>query len=301
MNKYVLMIIAMAMILAGITPFIYLHINVDKAGDVLLIATTTSLHQTGVLADLLSAFNEETGLNVRFHFVTRGSGEVLRLLADGSVCIGFTHAPALEAEYINEGKVARLAIFAYNEFILVGPLNDPAGVNKASDVLEAFKRIYEAGEKGLLVFISRGDTSGTHLMELTIWRMLGLNPEGKPWYYRVSQGMYQALIIANNLRGYVLTDEGTFTTMKREGKLEYLQPLLRDMEHLLNIYSMYVSKNNACDNPSIHWISLKLRDFLLTRGQDILREKYSGVLNPVKGNEEMFLDKWKKLASMQMN
>lgn len=263
------------------------------------VATTTSLYQIGLLEELFNNFNNTTGLNIKFEVLVRGSGETLRLLADGSACIGFTHAPTLELQYIEKGLIERLAFFAYNEFVVVGPVNDPANISSVENVFEAFKRIYIAGEQGLAVFVSRGDYSGTHIREIQLWNTTGLNPEGRKWYLKTGQGMIQALLIAENLgNAYTLTDIATYSKLKSEGKLVNLVVLKTDPVNLVNVYSMYLSKTPSCDNPYTWYIAYKFRDYLISRGQELIASRFNGLLNPVRGREELVGEIWKALTKL---
>ncbi|WP_440058986.1 substrate-binding domain-containing protein [Thermogladius sp. 4427co] len=262
------------------------------------VATTTSLYQIGVLNDLFDDFNRFTGLNVRFNVLAKGSGEALRLLADGSACLGFVHAPSLELQYLNQGRIERLATFAYNDFIVVGPSNDPANISSAPNVIEAFKRIYNAGEVGLAKFVSRGDMSGTNVRELQIWNLTKLNPEGRAWYLKSGQGMAQTLIMADDLNAYTLTDRGTYLNLVNQGRVKNLVVLKEDPLYLVNVYSMYLSKAGSCDNPYTWYIAYKFRDYLMDRGQDLLSAKYKGLVNPVKGNETWIEEAWEALTKL---
>jgi tungstate transport system substrate-binding protein len=156
----------------------YLYVDV-KLQRSMVVSTTTSLHQLGVLDDLLNDFKSATGLDVKFKVLVKGSGEALRVLADGSACIAFVHAPSLELQYMEQGKVEQLAVFAYNEFVIVGPSDDPAGVRNSSSAVEAFERIYRAGEEGVAKFVSRGDMSGHQRQRSAIMETGGVKPGGK--------------------------------------------------------------------------------------------------------------------------
>jgi tungstate transport system substrate-binding protein len=272
--------------------------SVTSHAVVVRVSTTTSLYQTGLLDVLLNDFRNASGVDVRFEVLARGSGEALRLLADGSACIGFVHAPPLELRYIRSGAVERLAIFAYNEFVVVGPSDDPANVSRARDAVDAFKRIFIAGEKGLVRFVSRGDFSGTHMRELLLWNLTGLSPEGRSWYLRSGKGMAETLIMADNLKAYTLTDVATFTSLKNQGKLSNLVTLFRDPTYLVNVYSLYLSKAKSCDNPLTWYAAYKLKDYILSCGQDVIVERFKGLFNPVKGFEESVERAWDELSRL---
>ena len=265
---------------------------------VVVVSTTTSLYQIGVLDDLFSDFNNVTHINVRFNVLVKGSGEALRLLADGSACIGFVHAPSLELQYLSQGLIERLAVFGYNEFVLVGPREDPANVSGAPNITEAFKRIFSAGEEGLTRFVSRGDMSGTHVRELQLWKLAGLDPNGRLWYLKSSQGMTQTLLMAENLGAYTLTDIGTYLKLTETSKLKEIVVLVRDPLFLINVYSMYLSRAGSCDNPHTWYVAYKFREYLMSKGQELLASKYGGLINPVKGNETLISQAWETLAAL---
>lgn len=296
-------ILIFTLILAGLTGY-YVgrwYDSFSMSGSrqyVIVVSTTTSLYQIGVLDDLFRDFSDTTHLNVRFNVLVRGSGEALRLLADGSACIGFVHAPSLELQYVSQGVIERLAIFGYNEFILVGPREDPANVSGASNITEAFRRIFGAGEGGLVRFVSRGDMSGTHVRELQLWKLAGLNPDGKSWYLRSGQGMTQTLLMAENLDAYTLTDVGTYLRLVENGKLGKIVILVRDPLYLINVYSIYLSRASSCDNPYTWYVAYKFRDYLMSKGQELLASKYEELINPVKGNETLISQAWEKLTRL---
>ncbi len=209
-------------------------------------ATTTSLYATGLLDYLAERFYEAHP-GVRIDFMAVGSGEALRRAAMGDACLVFSHAPNLEARYLTEGKLERLGFMAYNYFVIVGPPRDPAGVSGSQSAVEAFRRIYEAGEAGRALFVSRGDNSGTHAREMLIWRLAGLDPRGRPWYLEVGAGMPDTLVRADELGAYTLSDIGTYLKLSLDGRIPGLRVLYENSTELLNVYSIYVS--SLCEGP----------------------------------------------------
>ena len=203
---------------------------------VLRVSTTTSLYATGLLDKLAEEFKKEHP-NVVIQFIAVGSGEALRKASQGDADMVLVHAPGLEKEYMDKGVIIERKIFAYNYFIIVGPKDDPAGIRNL-DPITAMKKIYMAGEKGLAIFVSRGDNSGTHERELLLWSMAGLNPEGKGWYKDTGSGMAQTLMVANNMPAYTLSDIGTF--LKLKDKLTQLDILVSKGDIMFNIYSVYI-------------------------------------------------------------
>ncbi len=202
----------------------------------LRVTTTTSLYATGLL-DLLADEFQKKYPGVSVQFIPVGSGEALRRASLGDADAVTVHAPSLEAQYIEEGYLIDGRIFAYNHFIIVGPPEDPAEISGV-DPVEAMRRIYEAGERGEALFVSRGDNSGTHVKELSLWEAAGLDPRGKPWYIESGSGMSQTLMLANEKRAYTLSDIGTY--LKMSERLAELTILLDRGEELINIYSVYV-------------------------------------------------------------
>jgi tungstate transport system substrate-binding protein len=139
----------------------------------------------------------------------------------------------------------------------------------------------------LAKLISRGDYSGTHVKELLLWNLAGLNPEERPWYIKSAKGIAVTLIIAGNMKAYTLTDVGTFRSLQNRGKVSNLVVLHRDPTYLINIYSLYLSKAKSCDDPFTWYVAHKLREYLLMRGQELIAQKYKDFFNPVKGSERI--------------
>lgn len=200
------------------------------------VTTTTSLYATGLLDKLVEEFQQEYP-RVSVQFIAVGSGEALRRAAQGDADIVLVHAPSLEKKYLDEGALKPGKIFAYNYFIIVGPRNDPAGIAGMGPI-EAMAAIYAAGEEGRAVFVSRGDNSGTHVRELTLWSMAGLEPFVKSWYIESGVGMSQTLMIANERKAYTLSDIGTYLKLSED--LGELEPLVDKGDILINVYSVYL-------------------------------------------------------------
>lgn len=213
---------------------------------VVTAATTTSLYQTGLLDALASAYRSgEPGVTI--HFIPVGSGEALERAARGDACLVFVHAPSLEKEYIEAGAITMHRIIAFNYFVILGPPSDPAGVRNATDPVDAFKRIYDAGERGEALFVSRGDNSGTHVREMMLWSRAGLDPRGKPWYRETGQGMAETLVAASEMGAYTLSDIGTYLRLSGEGRIPGLTVLYEGGSELINIYSVYLA--TSCTGP----------------------------------------------------
>nr|WP_243656785.1 extracellular solute-binding protein [Paucimonas lemoignei] len=176
----------------------------QEGNDVLKMSTTTSTENSGLLAYLLPQFESETGIKVQV--IAVGTGKALELAKNGDVDVTLVHARESEDKFVQEGYGVNRRDVMYNDFILVGPKGDPAGVRKAGkDVLKGLQRIVETKSK----FISRGDNSGTDLMEQGYWKQLGAKPSGSA-YVSAGLGMGEVLNMAAQMQAYTLTDRATY-------------------------------------------------------------------------------------------
>lgn len=176
----------------------------NDAPDRIVMATTTSTANTGLLDELLPVFEKKTGMRV--DFVAVGSGAALKLAENGDVDVVLVHAPEAEEQFVREGHGLARVPLMYNDFVILGPPTDPASIGTTASAAEAFARIADRAEVPL---ISRGDESGTHMREKLIWESAGLTPSGD-WYLDAGQGMAGCLIMAHEKRAYVLSDRGTY-------------------------------------------------------------------------------------------
>jgi tungstate transport system substrate-binding protein len=205
-----------------------------------ILSTTTSTQDSGLLDVLVPLFEKNTGYTVRT--ISVGTGQALALAARGEADVTLCHAPALEKKYVAEGKMQDRRLVMYNDFLIVGPEADPAKVKGDKSVVAAMKKIAAAGAR----FVSRGDKSGTHLLEQRLWKEAGLTPAA-PWYIESGQGMGGTLGIANDRQAYTLTDRATVLAFaKRVG----LKPMVEGDKLLLNIYS--VMEVNPANGPKVN-------------------------------------------------
>lgn len=184
---------------------------VSRAGSaqpVLRLATTTSTADSGLLAAILPAFEKECGCRVDVLAV--GTGEALEIARRGDADVVLVHARAAEDRFVAEGHARERRDVMYNDFVIVGPRDDPARIARLSRAAEAFAAIARAGAP----FASRGDRSGTHTAELTVWASAGVAPRGGAWYRSVGQGMGETLVFANEQGAYTLSDRGTWLSMR---------------------------------------------------------------------------------------
>ncbi len=269
-----------------------------ESGTIVRAATTTSLYQTGLLDALASAYRSWEP-SVTIHFLPVGSGEALERAARGDACVVFVHAPSLEKEYIGKGAITMHRIIAFNYFVILGPPNDPAGVREARDPIDAFKRIYMAGERGEAVFVSRGDNSGTHVRELMLWSRAGLDPRGKPWYRETGQGMAETLVVASEMGAYTLSDIGTYLRLSKEGRIPGLTILYDGGSELINIYSVYLA--SPCGGAERRAAESLISFVSGPLGQEIIArfgvDKYGRPLfYKAEGNLTWLEEEWEKLA-----
>jgi tungstate transport system substrate-binding protein len=205
----------------------------SKQNTAFLLVSTTSTQDSGLLDVLLPAFTQETGYDVQL--VAVGSGQALKIGEQGNADVILLHSPEAEKEFIAKGFGIDRRLVMHNEFVIVGPPSDPAGIRGLSPV-EAFRKISASG----LTFVSRGDDSGTHVKELALWQNAGLNPQGagEDWYLETGQGQGATLSIAYEKGGYALTDRGTFLAYKANVDLEILvegDPFLLNVYHVITV------------------------------------------------------------------
>ena len=197
----------------------------------LLLISTTSTQDSGLLDVLLPAFTEKTGYNVQL--VAVGSGQALKIGAEGNADIILLHSPAAEKQFMADGFGIDRRLVMHNDFVLVGPSADPAGIRGKSPV-EALDEIFASRA----TFVSRGDESGTHVKELALWKNAELDPAGEDWYLETGQGQGATLSIASEKSGYAITDRGTFLAYKSNVDLEILvegDPFLLNVYHVITV------------------------------------------------------------------
>ncbi|HMA64429.1 MAG: substrate-binding domain-containing protein [Fibrobacterota bacterium] len=188
--------------------------SISFAADktVMKMSTTTSTENSGLLKYLLPEFYKEKNIDIQV--IAVGSGKALQLAENGDVDLVFSHAPKDEAALVSKGAGVDYWKVMYNDFVIVGPSRDSAGIGKVNGVVAAFKKIASSQA----IFVSRGDESGTHKKEKEIWVAASIVPSGK-WYMSAGQGMEACLIMANEKPGYILTDRGTFLSIADKVKL----------------------------------------------------------------------------------
>lgn len=201
------------------------------ANPSVILSTTTSTMDSGLLDVLIPMFERATGYRVKP--IAVGTGQALALAERGEADVVLAHAPAAEKTLVDAGHVINWSLVMHNDFVVVGPPGDPAKVKGTAKTADAMRRIAEAK----VGFISRGDDSGTHKKEQALWKSSGVSPSGA-WYQEAGQGMGQTLNIASEKAAYTLTDRGTYLSLRRNLRLEVLHegdaPLL-NVYHVMNV------------------------------------------------------------------
>jgi tungstate transport system substrate-binding protein len=215
------------------------------------MSTTTSTENSGLLAVLLPPFEKKCACKV--DVVAVGTGKALKLGEAGDVDVVFVHARTLEDRFVASGFGVDRRDVMYNDFVLLGPPDDPAGVKKANSAPDAFRAIAAKGSP----FISRGDESGTHQKEKEVWASAGIAPRGS-WYVEAGQGMGEVLMMATQKRGYTLSDRGTYIAFRKKSDLVVLR---RGDENLRNPYGIIAVSPKR--HPHVNYdLAMKLIDFV---------------------------------------
>jgi tungstate transport system substrate-binding protein len=228
MNRAASVVQKLGLLLVLSVSFLSAAPPVQKA---VILATTTSTQDSGLLDELIPLFEKQTGYAVKT--IAVGSGQAIAMGKRGEADVLLVHSPEAEEALVAEGSGVNRRIVMHNDFIVVGPAADPAGLAKKGAV-EVFQRI--AASKSL--FLSRGDKSGTHAQELKLWKASGITPENQPWYQQTGLGMGQTLAIAAEKKAYTLSDRGTYLALRKKLRLPILHegdPSLRNTYHVIEV------------------------------------------------------------------
>ena len=209
----------------------------------IVVSSTTSTQDSGLFGYILPLFKEKTGIDVKV--IAQGTGQALDTGRRGDSDVVFVHAKSAEEKFLAEGEGVKRYPVMYNDFVLIGPKSDPAGIKGMKDVARALKTIKDKQAD----FISRGDRSGTHFAELALWNKdagIDIEKEKGPWYKSIGQGMGAALNTAGASNGYVLSDRGTWLSFKNKGDL---QILVEGDKRLFNQYGVMLV--NPAKHPNV--------------------------------------------------
>jgi tungstate transport system substrate-binding protein len=236
----------------------------------IVVASTTSTQDSGLFEYLLPLFTKKTGITVKV--VAQGTGQALDTGRRGDADVVFVHAKSAEEKFLAEGEGVKRFPVMYNDFVLIGPKSDPAGIKGMKDVGAALKKIMAKDAP----FISRGDRSGTHIAEINLWKASGIEIEKEKgaWYKSIGQGMGAALNTAGAGNGYVLSDRGTWIHFKNKGDL---QILVEGDKRMFNQYGVMLV--NSAKHPNVkNDLGQQFIDYLISpEGQkDIANYKING-------------------------
>jgi tungstate transport system substrate-binding protein len=216
------------------------HIAAQGQRSPVILSTTTSTQDSGLLDVLVPMFERQSGYNVKT--IAVGTGQALALAARGEADVVLAHAAELEKKYVAEGKMLNRRLVMYNDFVIIGPADDPARINGMTSAAQAMKAIAHSGAR----FVSRGDNSGTHILEKSLWKAAGVTPAA-PWYIESGQGMGATLGVADDRNAYTLTDRATYLAYQKRLRL----PILGQGDRpLLNVYS--VMEVNPANGPRVN-------------------------------------------------
>jgi tungstate transport system substrate-binding protein len=256
-------------------------------GKILILASTTSTRDSGLFDELIPEFERQTDYNVKT--IAVGSGAALKMGERGDADVLLVHSPDAEEEFMAAGYGVDRRLVMYNDFVIVGPSSDPAGVKGMESATQAFQAIADSGS----LFISRGDESGTHRRELGLWNGAGLDPSGRSWYQEAGVGMGQTLMIAGDKGAYTLSDRGTYLRLSERVGLDVL---VEGDPQLLNIY--HVMRINPEKHSGLNVEGAKaFADFLVSpEAQEMIRtfgvEEFGQPLFfPAAGQDEETLGK----------
>jgi tungstate transport system substrate-binding protein len=205
-----------------------------------ILSTTTSTQDSGLLDVLVPMFERTSGFTVKT--ISVGTGQALALAARGEADVTLAHAPSLEKKYVADGKMTNRRLVMYNDFVVIGPEDDPAKIKGEKSALAAFRKIAAAGSR----FVSRGDKSGTHTLEQGLWKQAGVAPSGS-WYIESGQGMGATLGIADDRKAYTLTDRATLLAFSKRVRLGIM---VEGDRPLLNVYA--VMEVNPANGPRVN-------------------------------------------------
>jgi tungstate transport system substrate-binding protein len=228
-----------ALFIATLTLFVC-TLPAAAASKTVILATTTSTQDSGLLDVLVPLFEKESGYQVKT--ISVGSGQAMKMGEKGEADVLLVHSPDAEKKFMADGFGVSRRLVMHNDFIVVGPAADPARIKGAS-AMEALKRIAQSGA----IFVSRGDNSGTHAKENGLWKAAAIKPEGQKWYQQTGLGMGQTLNVAAEKKGYTITDRATYLTLKKGLGLEIL---VEGDSKLLNIY--HVIELNSVKWPKVN-------------------------------------------------
>ncbi|MFW9852924.1 MAG: substrate-binding domain-containing protein [Candidatus Thorarchaeota archaeon] len=302
--KIVIIAIVIAIILIGLGSYAYFTMQTTTKQH-LIVSTTTSLYETGLL-DILKVEFEKQYPSINVFFISQGTGLAIQTAMRGDADMILVHDPVRELKFLEEGYGVNRKIIAYNFFVIAGPSDDPANVKGLSPT-EAFTKIKEAGEKNSAIWVSRGDDSGTHAKEKRIWKAVGFDVADlrtMDWYLEAGTGMTATLRLTDEKNGYTLVDLGSYLNNYANGNIE-LEIIVDAGKDTLNVYSVIANNPRKTEVSGSNFdASMKFIEFLVSDEiQQILtdfgKDKFGKPLfNPyvklLKNNDKPELIQWIK-------
>jgi tungstate transport system substrate-binding protein len=233
----------------------------------IILSTTTSTQDSGLLDVLIPIFEKKTSYFVKT--IAVGSGQAMAMGQKGEADVLLVHSPAAEKKFVAEGFGINRRLIMHNDYIVVGPSEDPAKIKGAKPTVEAFKKI----ASGAALFLSRGDNSGTHAKETSIWKAAGIKAEGQKWYQQTGLGMGQTLNVSSEKKGYTLADRGTYLALKKNLSLDILvegDAILLNIYHVIEVNPAKWPKVNAAGARAFadFMVSKEVQDIVKTFGVD---------------------------------
>ena len=287
MKRKMQMTLGAALVAAMLATGIALPAWAAPAQKNLILATTTSTQDSGLLDVLNPLFEKKTGYFVKT--ISVGSGQAMAMGQKGEADVLLVHSPDAEKKFMADGFGVDRLLVMHNDFIVLGPSADPAAIKSAKTTPEAFKKIAAAGA----LFLSRGDNSGTHSKEKGVWKAAGISPAGQKWYQETGLGMGQTLNVVNEKNGYTLADRGTYLAMKKNLNLAILKegdPILLNIYHVIGVNPAKWPKVNTAGAKAFSdfMVSSEVQGIIKTYGV----EKYgSPLFFPDAGKKEDALGK----------
>ena len=265
-SKVIITLMIAVLLFAFGTANVFAGMAAPKQKNIIL-ATTTSTQDTGLLDVLIPIFEKQTGYFVKT--IAVGSGQAMAMGQKGEADVLLVHSPDAEKKFIEDGYGINRQLVMHNDFIIVGPGDDPAKIKGVKSSAEALKLVAKA--EGL--FLSRGDNSGTHAKEKTLWKKADINPAGQKWYQETGLGMGQTLSVAAEKKGYTLADRGTYLSLKKNLGLDILvegDVALLNIYHVIEVNSAKWPKANAEGAKAFadFMISKKTQSIIKTFGVD---------------------------------
>ena len=241
--------------------------SIQAQSKTIILATTTSTQDSGLLDVLIPNFEKKTGYFVKT--IAVGSGQAMGMGQKGEADVLLVHSPAAEKKFVADGYGINRRIIMHNDFIIVGPPTDSAKVKGLKLASEAFKKIASAQA----LFLSRSDKSGTHTKEMDIWKAAGINPEGEKWYQQTGLGMGQTLSVTAEKKGYTLADRGTYLALKKNLGLDILvegDAILLNIYHVIEVNPAKWPKANAAGAKAFadFMVSKETQEIIKTFGVD---------------------------------